>query len=420
MQDNVHIYDKNSFLSSGLDLLPFLAECDNRREISIFLLAHGEDAPWEKTVLSHAEYIYLITTENSWETLPIDTIDGGNMCPCDVVIWHEHEPPYRNTQRFYDRYAFKRHHHCRDEKSLYQRLYRYMTGQAIGLVISAGGFRGYAHYGLIKALLESKVPIDCIAGCSFGATIGAGLAENFDWEKFKVIYEKSVGQFKGRKKLSFNFTLPVTSLLSGKLPTEILQDVYADRHIEDMPINFFCITANLSTRQKEVKYFGKAWEWLRASIAVPGIFPPYEKQGNIYVDGAACTSLPIPDMREYLNGAGKIISFDVRSPLLLKDKHKYSFPPILSFKEVLAYKLGLSKKGYVLPGILDILLESSSIDQYFYDTEGLKNADIAIAADTSSLSFSDPSIGDPQSLIAYTFAKEKLKEHQDMFARWLE
>ena len=54
-----------------------------------------------------------------------------------------------------------------------------------------------------------------------------------------------------------------------------------------------------------------------------------------------------------------------------------------------------------------------------FDKEGAKKADILIAPDTSSLSFSNPSIGDPQSLIAYTFAKEKLKEHHTMFARWL-
>ena len=415
-QDNTHIYDKKDFEASQLDIIPFLFQCENKPGINIFFVEANEDL-WDKTVLLHAEYIYLVTTEEDWEIIPMDVIDGESSLPCDLVIWHDQPAPYNNTQRFYNQYSFKRHHHFQDEKSYYQRLYRFMTGQAIGLVISAGGFRGYAHYGIIKALLESGIPIDCIGGCSFGATIGAGLAENFDWEQFKVIYEKSFVKLKDNK--LFNFTLPFTSLLSGKVPTNLLQEIYEHRRIEDLPINFFCVTGNLSIRQKEIKKFGEIWEWLRASIAVPGIFPPFEKEGNIYVDGAVCTSLPVHDMREYLDGAGKIISLDVRLLMLLKDKHKYSFPPILGLKDIIAYKLGLSKKNYVLPNILDILLESSSIDQHMSDDVASKKADIIIAPDTSSLSFSNPSIGDPQSLIAYTLAKEKLKAHLNMFERWL-
>lgn len=416
LQDNTHIYDKKDFEASQLDIVPFLFQCENKPGINIFFIEASEDI-WDKTVLLHAEYIYVVTTEDAWKTLPISAIDGETSRPCDLVIWHDQPTPYSNTQRFYDQFAFKRHHHFKDEKACYQRLYRFMTGQAIGLVISAGGFRGYAHYGIIKALLESGIPIDCIGGCSFGATIGAGLAENFDWEQFKIVYEKSIAKLRENK--IFNYTLPFTSLLSGKIPTHLLQEIYGHRRIEDLPINFFCVTGNLSIRQKEIKKFGEIWEWLRASIAIPGIFPPFEKEGSIYVDGAVCTSLPVQDMREYLDGAGKIISLDVRLLLLLKDKHKYSFPPILGLKDIIAYKLGYSKKNYVLPSILDILLESSSIDQHMSDDVAAKKADILIAPDTSSLSFSNPSIGDPQSLIAYTFAKEKLKERQDMFARWL-
>ena len=187
-QDKTHIYDKESFEATQLDIVPFLFQCENKPGINIFLAEPGDNI-WSKTVLLHAEYIYLVMAEGTWDAVPIDVIDGESSRPCDLVIWHEKPEPYTETQRFYDVYPFKRHHHFRDEKAHYERLYRYMTGQAIGLVISAGGFRGYAHYGLIKAILESGIPIDCIGGCSFGAAVGAGLAENFNWERFKGIYE---------------------------------------------------------------------------------------------------------------------------------------------------------------------------------------------------------------------------------------
>lgn len=415
-KDKTLIYDKHDFESSKQDIVPFLYQCENNSGVNIFF-AEPNDTLWDNTVLLHAEYFYLIASENSADNLTAQLFDRISSRPCDLIIWHESPEPYTDTAQFYERHSFKRHHHVRDEKSHYQRLYRFMTGQAIGLIISAGGFRGYAHYGLVKALLEIGLPIDCIGGCSIGAAIGAGLAGNFNWEKFSAIYEKTIGNFKTKK--SLNFTFPITSLLSGKLPTNLLRETFDDQRIEDLPINFFCIVGNLSLRQKEIKTRGKLWEWLRASLAVPGILPPLVKNGDVYVDGAVCTSLPVQDMRAYLDNAGKIISFDVRSPLKLHNRNKYFCPPILSFMEVLAYKLGFSKKNYVLPKMLDILLESSSIEQYMYDSEWSKKADIIIAPDTSSLSFSDPRIGDPLSLIAYTFAKEKLKEHQEIFTRWL-
>lgn len=417
-QDNTRIYDKQDFESSGQDIVPFLYQCENNSGVNIFF-AEPNDTIWDKAILLHAEYIYLLVMENSWENIPKELFDHISPRPCDLIIWHERPEPYTDTAKFYDCYSFKRHHHAQDDKQHYQRLFRFMTGQAIGLVISAGGFRGYAHYGLVKALLEIGLPIDCIGGSSIGAAIGAGLSSDFKWEKFSTLYEKSIGSLKKMRFFNFSFTLPVTSFLNGKLPTHLLQKTFEDKKIEDLPINFFCIVSNLSLRQKEIKTRGTLWEWLRASIAIPGILPPLVKNGDVYVDGAVCTALPVQDMRAYLDNAGKIISFDVRSPLKLHNKQKYFCPPILTFKDVLMYKLGFSKKNYVLPKMLDILLESSAVEQNMFDTEWSKKADIIIAPDTSSLSFSDPSIGDPLSLIAYAFAKEKLKEHEEIYTRWL-
>lgn len=416
LQDDTQIYDKSDFEAANQDIVPFLHQCENNIGVNLFL-AEFKQSTWDKAVLSHAEYVYFIVTENDFDAISPDILEAIKPLPCDLVIVHEKPEPYSNTIKFYKKHKFTRHHHFRDEKPHYQRLFRFMTGQAIGLVISAGGFRGYAHYGLIKALFESGIPIDFIGGCSIGASVGAGLASNFNWENFKAIYKKSIGDVKNKK--IYNFTFPVTSILNGKLPTRVLQETFGNVQIEDLPINFFCITGNLSKREKEVIRFGELWEWLRASLAVPGILPPLVKNGEVYVDGAVCTALPIQDMRTYLDNAGKIISLDVRLQLASEPKHEYFCPPILTFKDILLYKLGFMKKKYNLPKLIDILLEASSIGQIRHDSEWSKKADVIIAPNTSSLSFSNPSIGDPESLIAYEFAKEILKEHQALFARWL-
>ena len=413
-QDTTIIYDKNAFEASQQNIVSFLYQCEDNPGVNIFLIDSLSES-WSNAVLLHVEYVYILVAEGGWDAIDPYVLSCLKRRPCDLVIWHAQPEPYSDTHNFYERYSFKRSHHITGTEADYQRLYRFMTGRAIGLVISGGGFRGYAHFGLIKALSESGVPIDCIGGASMGAVVGAGLAINSNWDKFSLFYEKAMTRLKNKR--FFGITLPILSVLSGKLATDILKETYGSYQIEDLPINFWCIASNLSKRQKEIKSHGSLWEWLRASMAIPGVFPPFEKDGSIYVDGAVCTNLPVQDMRDYLDGAGTIITLDIGLPLL--PQYKYSCPPILTMGEALAYKFGFAKKSYVFPALLDIILESSSINQYIFDTQGAKTADIIIAPDTSSLSFLDPTKENPLSLIAYTFAKEILLDKKSLYERWL-
>lgn len=414
--DKVSVFDRKDYEATGMELMPFLSQCEDTAGVNIFLVESHRDASDEwNQLLFHCEGLYFLIDESQMTNIAPDTLAQIKRRPCSIVIWHSKMGPYTNTRVVYEQYPFQRHHHITSCKADFQRLYRFMTGQAIGLVISGGGFRGYAHYGLIKALIESGVPIDAIGGSSMGAAVGALLAENMDWRHFNTIYEATMTKLKSRK--LFRPTLPLFSVLSGELMTKVLKDTFGEYRIEDLPINFFCIASNLSNRQKEVKFQGELWEWLRASTAIPGIFPPFEKEGCVYVDGAVCTNLPVQDMREYLDGAGTIITLDIRLPLL--PKNKYSCPPALPFWEAVAYKLGLTSKKYVFPTLLDIILESSFINQYIYDSQGAKKADIIVAPDTSSLSFLNPSKGNPLSLMAYEYAKEILKERKALYERWM-
>lgn len=415
-QDKIRVYDKKNYEATGMELVPFLYQCEDSPGVNIFLVEYNQNThdAWNQ-LFFHCEGLYFLIDESQMNNINAEVLEQIKRRPCSVVIWHPQPGPYANTRAVYDQYPFQRHHHIMSNKPDFQRLYRFMTGQAIGLVISGGGFRGYAHYGLIKALMESGIPIDYIGGSSMGAAVGALLAQNTNWQYFNAVYENTMTRLKSRK--LFRLTLPLFSVLSGELMTNILKETFGAYQIEDLPINFFCIVSNLSKRQKEIKFQGELWEWLRASTAIPGVFPPLEKAGCVYVDGAVCTNLPVQDMRDCLDGAGTIITLDIRLPLLPKDK--YSCPPSLPFWQAVAYKIGFSGKKYIFPTLLDIVLESSFINQYIYDSQGAKKADIIVAPDTSSLSFLNPSKGNPLSLIAYEYAKEKLKEYKTLYARWL-
>ena len=151
-------------------------------------------------------------------------------------------------------------------------------------------------------------------------------------------------------------------------------------------------------------------------MAIPGVLPPFEKNGSVYVDGGVCSNLPVNDMREYLDGVGKVIAFDIRIPPF--HRNDYHFPPALTLKNMVACRLGFRKYRYVLPALFDILMESSSIGQYMYDTKGAEKADIMVAPDTSAMSFFNPKRGELLLLLAYELAKQKFNEKKDLYKRW--
>ena len=75
---------------------------------------------------------------------------------------------------------FESHHHIRSGSSNdIARMARFIAGRAVGLVLAGGGARGFAHIGIIKALMEAEVPFDHLGGTSMGAVIAAGLAQEW-------------------------------------------------------------------------------------------------------------------------------------------------------------------------------------------------------------------------------------------------
>jgi NTE family protein len=413
--DHVHLYEHQDFESSKMELTPFFSECEEHDGINLFFSKSSEE-DWSHAVLNHVDYIYLVTKEGAWSMIDPDILSRIRQRPCDLVIFHSTEGPYTDTAKFYLRYPFKRHHHITNTRADYERLYRFLTGQAIGLVISGGGFRGFAHYGLVKALFEARVPIDFIGGSSMGAAIGALLAMKFDWQSFDVLFNQSMQELK-RVSLWKHITYPALSLLSGATLTGMIKKIYGAYQIEDLSLNFYCIVANLSKTRKDVKRSGELWEWLRASTAIPGALPPLEKNGSVYVDGGVCTNLPVLDMREVLDNVGKIIAFDIRIPPFGQDN--YTFPPVLTLKDLLAYKLGFAKNRYVFPALIDVVMEASFINQYIYDTQGARGADIMVAPDTSSVGFSQSKNSDSLIQMAYELAQKKFLEKRSVYERWI-
>lgn len=201
------------------------------------------------------------------------------------------------------------------------------TNKKIGLALGSGGARGIAHIGVIKVLEEKGIKIDYIAGTSIGALIGAlycqtkniQAVENFalsmDWKILaEVLFDFS---FRGGM---------ITGDKIEKMLRKQLDDVlFANLKI---PLNVVC--ADLRTGEKVVFDSGDIAQAVRASISVPIIFKPFERDGALLVDGGLVEPVPVQTVRKM--GADFVIAVNLDA-YHLRPKKKENFNKIPAVAE---------------------------------------------------------------------------------------
>lgn len=217
----------------------------------------------------------------------------------------------------------KRHHHIRqDNKGDLQRLAREINGESIALVLGGGGARSFAQIGVIKAMEELSIPIDKVAGTSMGAIIAAQYADGYSPEQMLALNEEIWLRQKPHK----DFTLPVSSLLSAHRAKQQTCGVFAQRHIEDLWLDFFCISTDLTELKPYHHRQGLVWSALLASGAIPGVCSSIvSDEGSLLVDGGILDNLPVAAMREHHKGP--VIAVDISSDKGLKPGVTDTIPP---------------------------------------------------------------------------------------------
>lgn len=199
------------------------------------------------------------------------------------------------------------HHHLRRNSTTdMARLARFLSGKAIGLVLSGGGAKGFAHIGVYRALEEAGITVDLVGGTSIGAIMGALIARGLDGETMRTRCREV---FKKSPTGDFNL-VPRVSVFKAKKLESLLQEHFGDLHIEDCWLNFFCVSCNLSRNIPHVHRAGSLSTALRASISIPGVFPPAEFENELYVDGGVFDNMPVDEMSRL--GVGSIIAVDLQ------------------------------------------------------------------------------------------------------------
>ncbi|MBV7441896.1 patatin-like phospholipase family protein [Weeksellaceae bacterium TAE3-ERU29] len=216
----------------------------------------------------------------------------------------------------------------------------------IGLVLSGGGAKGYAHIGVLEELEKAQIPIDYIGGTSMGAIVGGLYASGYSAKDLNrilhlidledMIYnEKSrenspffQKQYEEKYLLSleiekFKPILP-KSISKGQgalnLLTKYLQHVHDKKDFSKLSIPFLCVATNLETGEGEVFRKGYLPEVIMASGAYPTLFSPVKIDSVYYIDGGIKNNFPVQEVRNM--GADIIIGVDLAEGLLKENQIK--------------------------------------------------------------------------------------------------
>jgi NTE family protein len=211
----------------------------------------------------------------------------------------------------------------------------------IGLALSGGGARGFAHVGVLQVLEELRIPVDYVAGTSMGAIVGglyaAGLSPDelgtlvidVDWlAAFDDRTERQNISFR-RKQDSFDFltslrvwikdlkiALPrglIAGQRLGNLLAEVALPAATVRNFDDLPIPFRAVATDTATGDAVSISTGELVRAMWASMAVPAVFSPVEIDGKLLVDGGVANNLPIDVVRAM--GADIVIAVDIAGRL---------------------------------------------------------------------------------------------------------
>jgi len=255
----------------------------------------------------------------------------------------------------------------------------------IGLALGGGGARGLAHIGVLKVLEKEKVNIYAITGCSMGSVIGALYAyfksalaveekmlhiiesTNLDNYGFRSLEENSKVKKHSITNLIDVINARFHALLALKNQsyfneetTEEIFSVFPDTPIENLKIKFSAIATDLISGEEINLTRGNLRTVIKASSAIPGIFPPVKINNMLLVDGAASESVPVRKVKEL--GAERIIAVDVTKCL------KNAQPP---------------------SNLIEILYRSQDITSFHLSKERLSGADLIIKPEVRELNWTD-------------------------------
>jgi predicted acylesterase/phospholipase RssA/CRP-like cAMP-binding protein len=371
-KDTVYLLDSKAFdaeLGQGACTLP---ESDSRNgdliawltalELAnrfVILEADTTMTEWTRRCLRTADRVLILTDatqspEPGQLEMQISELLGKKLVAQTelVMLQPARTIPPVNTRLWLNARDAKRHHHlCLDNEADIQKLARFISGRAVGLVLSGGGARGMAHAGAVRALEEAGFQVDAVGGTSFGSIMAAMVALEWGWEKMYA----ELRDFAATHRKYFRYTLPTIAFMEGQPINEFFRNLYEREFIEDLWVDYFCVATNMSVGRQVVLDTGSLWRSVRASLSIPGVFPPVPFEGNLLVDGGLLNNLPVDIMRSRLGNGTIIASYidtDDSSP------KAYTYDDAVSPWDQVRSRINPLRERVAVPTIVDTITRS--------------------------------------------------------------
>jgi len=219
------------------------------------------------------------------------------------------------------------------------------SNEKIGIALSGGGARGFAHIGVLEIIDEVGLNIDFISGTSMGSIVGGLYAAGYsgkeiekimtsmDWKKLLTdkIPRNELYISSKRWKPYANINFPMNKNFVPHLPQGIIGGnniinmmfdyCYPDSALydfDDLPIPFRAVATNIVTGKKKVFHSGTLHQVMRASMSIPSIFEPFEIDNKLYIDGGISDNLPADILKKM--GANYIIGVKCNTPMRTRNK----------------------------------------------------------------------------------------------------
>ncbi|WP_082793221.1 patatin-like phospholipase family protein [Ramlibacter tataouinensis] len=379
----------------------------------VLLVADPGPSEWTRRCLRHSDHILLFAdTREDPALAPVEAacLQGAQRehnAACSLVLVHPPETAVpRGTARWLAPRELAGHFHVRADRAAdWARLSRVVSGNGVGLVLSGGGARGFAHLGVMKALQEAGIGYDLLGGTSIGSVMAAFGAMDIPIEE---AIDRARSAFRENPTGDYNL-LPMLSLIGGKRLRRVIdQGVHSIMGegcgIEDLWKGYFCVSSNYSAMRETVLTRGPLAKSIRASVSIPGALPPVMLDGELHIDGGTFNNFPTDVMAQ--RGAGRIIGVN----LLREGTRKYQGIEELPG----SWQLMLDKmrgKRNRLPGLVPLLLNASIMYSYARQAEAKRYVDLYFAPGVHGYGMLDWSKFDRIVQAGYEYAREQLQGH---------
>ncbi|MCB1339809.1 MAG: patatin-like phospholipase family protein [Pseudooceanicola sp.] len=293
----------------SFDAADWFSRTERAARITLYLPEPGDD-DWQRAIVRQSDQLLIVGEAGPPPPLsPIESFAFSQLGPDLRRLVLLHPRRAETVSGTADWLRVRRvaiHHHValRGNSDL-SRLARFLSGQAVGLVLSGGGAYGLAHIGIREALAAEGIGFDILGGTSVGSAMAAAFALGLGGEELTA---RVADIFVASRALR-RVTLPRYALLDHRVFDDRLAHHFGETDIADMWRPFFAVAANLATDREEVIRSGPLWQAIRASSALPGILPPFiHRNGNLVVDGGILDNLPVRAMREIKAGPNVVVS----------------------------------------------------------------------------------------------------------------